>query len=383
MRTEFEVGRIISRFKDSFYRKYAPCPQVRKVFSQLEQCRTASLGGHVDACPQCGAIRISYNSCRNRHCPKCQGVEREVWIQARKEELLPVKYFHVVFTLPHALNPVALGNMKNVYSCLFRAAWDTLNTFARKKGVQAGMTAILHTWGSNLHYHPHLHCIVPCGGADDKGMWKNLSGSHRKSPFLFSVKAMSKVFRAKFMAMLTPQVDIPAQIRKKLFQTEWVVYSKQPFCGVEKVVEYLGRYSHRVAISNQRIKNVTDTTVAFDYKDYRDKGKHKLRELSAEEFLQQYSLHILPCGFVRIRHYGFLAPCNREKLRKLQLQMEISPAPLKRKKKKWMEVCSRNWEEYNLCRHCGMAQMVTVEVFARIRPPPNEKIKRRRQQLIF
>lgn len=382
MRTAFEVGRIISRFQDAFYRKYAVCPQVRKVFSHLEQCRTASLGGHVDACPQCGVIRISYNSCRNRHCAKCQGIERELWIQSRKEDLLAVKYFHVVFTLPDALNPLALGNMKTLYSGLFRAAWDTLDTFARNKGVQAGMIAILHTWGSNLHYHPHLHCIVPCGGVDDKGQWKSLSGSKPESPFLFPVKAMSKVFRAKLMAALTRKVEIPPQIRKKLFQKEWVVYSKLPFCGVEKVVEYLGRYSHRVAISNNRIKKVTDTTVTFEYKDYREKGKHKLLELPGEEFLHQYSQHILPQGFVRIRHYGFLASRNREKLRNIQMQMGLPPSPLKRKKKKWTEVCKQNWEEYNLCKHCGMAQMVTVQIFVRIRSPPDQ-FKRRRQEPVW
>lgn len=371
MRTKFEVAQIISRFKALFYEKYAPCPQVRKVFGHLEQCRTAELGGHVDACPECGAIRVSYNSCRNRHCPKCQGVERELWIQARKEDLLPVKYFHVVFTLPDALDPVSLGNMRTVYNSLFSAAWDTLSTFARNKGVQGGMISVLHTWGSNLHYHPHLHCIVPCGGLDNNGMWKKLSSSGKESPFLFPVKAMSKVFRAKFMAALTRQADVTPQIRKKLFRTEWIVYSKSPFCGAGKVLEYLGRYSHRVAISNNRIKNVTDRTVTFDYKDYRAAGKHKERELTGEEFLHQYSLHILPHGFVRIRHYGFLAGCNREKLRNIQIQMDVTPSSMKRGKKIWTEVCKQNWEEYNLCKHCGKAQMVTVEVFARTRAPPN------------
>lgn len=157
MRTAFEVGRIISRFKSSFISRYHPCVRVLQVLSRLEQCRTSSLGGHVDACPECGGMRVSYNSCRDRHCPKCQGAEREVWIQARKEDMLPVKYFHVVFTLPAALHPLALGNMKSTYSCLFAAAWKTLSAFAAHKGAQAGMVAILHTWGSNLHYHPHLH----------------------------------------------------------------------------------------------------------------------------------------------------------------------------------------------------------------------------------
>lgn len=370
MRSEFEVSQIISRFKASFYDKYHPCEQVRKVFSSLEQCRTSALGGHVDACPECGAIRISYNSCRNRHCPKCQGIERENWIQARKEDVLPVKYFHVVFTLPDALHPLALGNMAQMYSCLFEAAWKTLEAFSKNKAVQPGMIAILHTWGSNLHYHPHLHCIVPEGGIDANGLWKQISGAKQESPFLFSVRGMSRMFRAKFMATQGKRMKVPQRIRKEVFEKEWVVYSKAPFKGVDKVIEYLGRYSHRVAISNSRIKDITENSVTFDYKDYRQKGSHKLMTLTGEEFLHRFSQHVLPPGFVRIRHYGFLAACNREKLRNIQRQMKIPCSPLKREKKKWMQVCQDKWIEYNLCKHCGRAQMITVETFRPVRPPP-------------
>lgn len=370
MKTKFEVAQIISRFKEDFVAQYHPCAQVTKVLSHLEQCRTSALGGHRDACPECGAIRVSYNSCRDRHCPKCQGFEREGWIQARKEDMLPVKYFHVVFTLPDSLNPLALKNMTDTYSCLFSAAWQTLKEFARNKEVQPGMVAILHTWGSNLHYHPHLHCIVPCGGIDKNGRWKNISGSKQKSPFLFPVTAMSSMFRAKYMSMLSKKVSVPQSIRKKLFAQKWVVYSKAPIMGAEKVIEYLGRYSHRVAISNSRIKEVTDTSVTFDYKDYRQGGKHKLITLTGQEFLHRFSQHILPSGFVRIRHYGFLASCNREKLRNIQKQMNVPCSPVKREKKKWKEVCADKWEQYNLCPYCKSCQMVTVEVFGPTRPPP-------------
>lgn len=269
MKNKLEVGSIISRFKESFFAQYSPPEQVRKVFSHMEQCRTSALGGHVDACPECGDVRISYNSCRDRHCPKCQGREREEWIQARKEDVLPVKYFHVVFTLPDTLDPLALGNMAKTYSCLYQAAWKTLEAFSNKKGIQMGMIAILHTWGSNLHYHPHLHCIVPGGGIDANGLWKDISSAKAETPFLFSVKGMSRMFRAKFVAALGKKVEIPQQIRKKLFDTQWVVYSKAPFKGVDKVIEYLGRYSYRVAISNARIKEITESTVTFEYKDYR------------------------------------------------------------------------------------------------------------------
>lgn len=370
MRTEFEVALIISRFKEDFIARYHPCAQVTKVLSHLEQCRTSALGGHRDMCPECGAIRVSYNSCRDRHCPKCQGFEREVWIQARKEDMLPVKHFHVVFTLPDSLNPLALKNMTDTYSSLFSAAWQTLEEFARNKGVQPGMIAILHTWGSNMHYHPHLHCIVPCGGIDKNGRWKNISHPKQKTSFLFPVRAMSRMFRAKFMSQLDKKVSVPQSIRKKLFAKEWVVYSQAPMTGAEKVVEYLGRYSHRVAISNSRIKEVTDTSVTFDYKDYRQKGKHKLTTLTGEEFLHRFSQHILPAGFVRIRHYGFLASCNRGKLRNVQEQMNVPCSPVKRERKKWKEVCADKWEQYNLCPHCKACQMVTIEVFRPTRPPP-------------
>ena len=364
MRTEFEVGQIISRFKSSFISQHHPCGRVLQVLSRLEQCRTSALGGHVDACPQCGVVRVSYNSCRDRHCPKCQGAEREVWIQARKEDMLPVKYFHVVFTLPADLHSLALGNMRHTCSCLFAAA------FAANKGAQAGMVAILHTWGSNLHYHPHLHCVVPEGGIDDKGEWRKISGANQDSPFLFPVRAMGRVFRAKFMQEWSKHVKVPQATRKKLFEKEWVVYSKAPFKGVERVIEYLGRYSHRAAISNARIKGITDTAVMFDYKDYRDGGKHKMMTLTGEEFVHRFSRHILPAGFVRIRHYGFLAACNRRKLTSIQIRMKVPPAPLKRKRAKWKELCQDKWREYNLCKHCGGAQMITIEVFRPARSPP-------------
>lgn len=372
MRTEYEVAGIISRFKEDLVSRYHPPAQVTKVLSRLERCRTSALGGHVDACPACGAIRVSYNSCRDRHCPKCQGHEREQWIRAREQDMLPVRYFHVVFTLPDAINPLALSNMRDTYSSLFSAAWQTLEEFARNKGIQPGMVAILHTWGSNLRYHPHLHCVVPCGGIDRDGHWKDLSGAGRKSPFLFPVKAMSSMFRARFMAILSKKVAVPRSMRKALFAKKWVVYSKAPIVGAERVIEYLGRYSHRVAISNGRIKEVTDTSVTFDYKDYRQGGKHRLTTLSGLEFLRRLSQHILPARFVRIRHYGFLAGCNREKLRNIQRQMDVPCSPLRRERKKWREVCPDEWERYNLCPCCKACQMVTVEVLRPTRPPPYE-----------
>lgn len=373
MRTRFEVSHIISGFKDAFFERHPCHPQVRKVLNRLEMCRTAALGGHVDACPECGHIRVSYNSCRDRHCPKCQGMERELWIQARKEDLLPVKYFHVVFTLPDELNQLMMGNMRHGYSCLFRAAWKTVESFSLRHGIQAGMVALLHTWGSALQYHPHLHCIVPAGGVDGAGRWKLLPNACNRSPFLFPVKALGKVFRAKFVQMLSQGLHIPPGVRKKLFSRDWVVYSKYPFSNREMVLEYIGRYSHRVAISNARIREVDGTHVTFDYKDYKDGARHKLMKITGVEFLRRFAMHILPNGFVRIRHYGFLAACNREKLRSIQGQLKQPLTPQRRKRKKWMEVCREKNLEYNVCPDCKQAQMVTIEIFRPARSPPRYK----------
>jgi Putative transposase/Transposase zinc-binding domain len=374
MKTAFEVSRIISRFKDAYLKEHPYHPQVMKVLGRLEQCRTSALGGHVDACPECGHVRVSYNSCRDRHCPKCQGMERELWIQARKEDLLPVKYFHVVFTLPDAINSLLLGNMKQGYTCLFGAAWKTIDAFAGKQGVQPGMIALLHTWGSSLQYHPHLHCIVPAGGVDKQGKWKEFPNARNRSPFLFPVKAMSKMFRAKFVSMFSAYgITIPQQMRKELFRQDWVVFCKFPFKGREMVLEYIGRYSHRVAISNSRIKQVDQEFVTFDYKDYKDGAKHKLMKITGVEFLRRFSMHILPNRFVRIRHYGFLASCNREKLREVQRQLNHPLSPLKRKRKKWMEIYQEKELGYNLCPSCKQAQLVTVQTLNPIRPPPQAR----------
>jgi hypothetical protein len=342
------------------------------VLNILEKCRTAALGGHVDACPECGSIQISYNSCRNRHCPKCQGFEREKWIAARKEELLPVKYFHVVFTLPDVLNPTVIKNQKIAYSVLFKAAWKTVNAFARNRGVQAGMVALLHTWGSNLSYHPHLHCIIAAGGITPEGKWKSFTNAFNHSPFLFPVKGMSRMFRAKFTAMLDKQLPINKQARKEMFAKEWVVYSKQPFNASAMVVEYIGRYSHRVAIANSRITAIDDQNVSFTYKDYREKGVTKTMTLTGVEFLRRFSMHILPPGFVKIRHYGYLSSSNRDKLRNVQMAFNLTPVPERREKKSWTQSYrERTGSSHRLCRDCGKAEMITIHVISSIpRAPP-------------
>jgi len=268
--------------------------QVR-ILSALKNCRTAAMGGHVDACTSCGIVRISYNSCRNRHCPKCQGNKREEWITRRETELLPVPYFHVVFTLPDILNTLALHQPKAVYGALFEAAWGTINTFGnnpKNLGAATGMISILHTWGQQLSLHPHLHCIIPGGGLSKSGQWKSAKS---KGKYLFPVKAMSKVFRAKYVQSLKSKTShADKELINALFKKEWVVFAKRPFGNPQSVIEYLGRYTHKIAISNHRIKNMDQDTVTFSYKDYRKSGQKNVMTLDGMEFIRRFSMHIFP-----------------------------------------------------------------------------------------
>ncbi len=301
MQPEWEVADVLRRamITDASF----PIPQ-QKPLRAITQCRTAALGGHVDACNQCGTVCISYNSCRNRHCPKCQGHKRKEWIEKRQQDLLPCTYYHVVFTLPHELHALALCEPRLVYNAFFASVWATLHQFGRIGGVQMGMIAVLHTWGQNLSLHPHLHCIVPGGGIDEKGRWRP---GLRSGKFLFAVKALSKVFRAKYVAQLRDRAIRDNALIESLFQKQWVVYAKRPFGGPGQVIEYLGRYTHKVAISNHRLEQVTEQQVTFRYKDYKAAGAVKLMALGNQEFARRFSQHVLPLRFVRIRHYGMVS----------------------------------------------------------------------------
>ena len=301
-----------------------------RTLDAIRRCRSASMGAHVDGCSECGHLRISYNSCRNRHCPKCQGNEREKWIQAREQELLPVPYFHVVFTLPDLLNRLCLFQPKTMYDLLFTTAWSVMNSFGHDPkwlGAQTGMISILHTWGQTMTLHPHLHCIVPGGGLTKQGKWK---GAKSEGKYLFNVKAMSKVFRGRFISALKEQ--LPEQMDKalitRLYKHKWVVYAKRPFGGPQSVVEYLGRYTHKIAISNHRITSHKDGKVTFSYKDYKHGSVKKEMPLDTHEFIRRFSLHILPKNFVRIRHFGILSSSAKEKslpLVKEQLPDQLAP----------------------------------------------------------
>lgn len=327
----------------------------QKTLRAIEQCRTAALGGHVDVCDECGHISISYNSCRNRHCPKCQGHKREQWIQCREADLLPCTYYHLVFTLPQELNPLALYQPALAYKILFDSAWATLRQFGKTEGLQLGMIAVLHTWGQNLSLHPHVHCIVPGGGIDKAGIWQK---QMRGNKYLFPVKALNKVFRAKYVAGLRTGGIKDKALLESLFKKDWVVYAKRPFGGPRQVIEYLGRYTHKVAISNHRIREVREKEVSFTYKDYRDGGKTKQMTLSNEEFIRRFAQHILPRRFVRIRHYGILSSSwKRGKLQTLQKELHVKrpgskPRTLLRK-----------------CACCKTGTLITIEVFGKRGPP--------------
>lgn len=328
----------------------------QKTLRAIAQCRTAALGGHVDACSECGNVRISYNSCRNRHCPKCQGHKREEWIQQRQADLLPCTYYHVVFTLPAQINPLALHQPKVVYDALFAAAWATLNQFGSREGLQLGMIAVLHTWGQNLSLHPHLHCIVPGGGVDAHGIWKQ---QLRSDKFLFPVKALSKVYRAKYVHQLRQKGITDKALIESLFAKQWVVYAKRPFGGPKQVIEYLGRYTHKVAISNHRIRQVDEQEVSFSYKDYKAGGTAEKMTLSNQEFVRRFAQHILPLRFVRIRHYGMVSSTwKRGKLQALQAVLSVvrNPTPLNTMLRQ--------------CPCCKTGILITIEVFGNRGPPP-------------
>ncbi|MGH8140654.1 MAG: IS91 family transposase [Steroidobacteraceae bacterium] len=329
-RSKIELADIIRQHGDAYRAQHESSlsSTQRRVMQAIAACRTAALGGHVEACDDCGHQRISYNSCRNRHCPKCQSLARAQWIEDRQAELLPVPYFHVVFTLPEEIAAIAYQNKAVVYNLLFAATADTLRTIAadpKHLGAEIGFFAVLHTWGQTLVHHPHLHCVVPGGGLSADGEhWVSC-----RPGFFLPVRVLSRFFRRRFLQLLEQAFDrgdlgffsALEQLHEReafhrylepLRQKEWIVYSKAPFAGPEQVLDYVGRYTHRVAISNNRLVNIEDGHVAFRWKDYRDSDAQKTMTLTAEEFIRRFLLHVLPPGLQRIRYYGFLGNRHRE-----------------------------------------------------------------------
>jgi hypothetical protein len=373
LRPAFELAQVIQRFGKEFEAKYSPNGYVQRTLSALERCRTSDLGGHKDKCDKCGHIRISYNSCRNRHCPKCQNTQREAWIEDRKQDLLPVPYFHVVFTVPDKLNGLFLRYPAMMYSLLFRSVWETIEQFSyTKRHVGTGMFAVLHTWGQNLSLHPHVHCVVLGGGIDYKNQWRQVKVSENGKLFLFRVENLSDVFRGKFIEAMQKQLPQEEGFKKELYKHNWVVYAKEPFGGPEQVVEYLGRYTHKVAIGNHRILKIDKDGVTFRWRDYHDNNKEKIMTLQGAEFLRRFCQHILPKGFVRIRHYGLLSTTKRPLLRQLQKAFGIQ-VPAIKEKKNWKQVC-REHLHYNpdICPVCGKGNMITIEIMLPARAPPGK-----------
>jgi hypothetical protein len=374
-----DLQAIFQRYGDLYAETHGLFSEQLQAMRAIQRCRTAALGGHIDACDACGVLRISYNSCRNRHCPQCQTLRQLRWVAARAAELLQhVGYFHVVFTLPEALNPIALQNPRVVYGLLFRAAAESLAELAadpKYLGARIGMTAVLHTWGQTLAYHPHIHGIVPGGGLTPDGRWQPA-----RKDFFLPVKVLSRKFRGKFLAFLqdaalefsgsVASLSDPAAWAAwltELYTQEWVVYCKPPFADASRVLAYLGRYTHRVAISNARILRLENDEVTFRWRDYRDGNQQKEMTVSVEEFIRRFLLHVLPSGFTRIRHYGFLSPRNKSTQLKAcqRLTQTIPPAILVRSD---IDLLSQLLgRDVTLCPVCGVGR------FQRTRASPEEQ----------
>jgi hypothetical protein len=388
VRPELEVADIFRHHGPAYRRDHAALMggTERRVMAAVEACRTPALGGHVEHCGDCGLVRCAYNSCRDRHCPKCQALARADWLEARQAELLPVPYFHVVFTLPAPAAEIAFHNKEVVYAILFRAAAEALREVAadpRHLGAEIGAITVLHTWGQALHLHPHLHCIVPGGGiSPDQTRWIPC-----KPGYFLPVRVLSARFRDVFVdqlraAFARDELRFPAAIADladptvfamrldALTKIDWVVFAKPPFAGPEQVLGYLARYTHRVAIANSRLVGFEDGKVSFTWKDYRQDGKTKIMTLSADEFIRRFLQHTVPDGFHRIRHIGFLA--NRHRTAKLALCRALlaapppaDPAPARRWQDRLRELTGSDIE---VCPDCGgpMLRHATLTP----RPPP-------------
>jgi len=386
MRPKYEVADIIRRFLPQMDKQKMPVHH-RRTLAAVEKCRTAALGGHIDACDECGHLKISFNSCRNRHCPKCQGVNKEMWVIQQEDMLLPIAYFHVVFTLPHELNELCLHQPKFMYDLLFKAAWHTINTLAKDPkwlGAKTAATMVLHTWSQTLVLHPHVHLIVPNGGLDKEGNW--VFPKRGNGNFLFPVTAMKKIYKGFFMAQLKQAIEsgiltlpptFPFGVAYKnwkdnLYAKDWVVYTKKPFSGVKKVVNYLARYSHRVAITNHRIKSISEESVTFQYKDYKEGAKKKLMTLKGTDFLQRFCLHILPQGFRKVRQYGFLSNATKAKsLRQARMALGAKVHQLlTRSERKKLAKKQLFGDKIDVCPCCQKGKMVTCIVWERNKAPP-------------
>jgi len=377
---KFEVADVFNQYGDNYLKSFSLPLDHLKVFHSLKACRTSVLGGHLNKCSSCEFTANSYNSCKNRHCPKCQGMNQLKWVEDRNTDLLPVKYFHLVFTIPCELNHLCLTNRKVLYTILFKASSETIKMLCKDDkhlGASPAILSVLHTWGQKLTEHPHIHMIVSAGGKTDDNKWK-----HSRKKFFIPVKVMSKVFRAKFLCKLKEAVKADKVIfvgKSKfleqkinfqklinlMFKKAWVVYAKKPFKGAGGVLKYLGKYTHRIAISNHRILSVKNGLVSFLYKDYQDSSKQKNLTLNASEFIRRFLLHLLPTGFFKIRHYGIIASrIKKENLKVLRKDLKaVDP----------IKIPTENWQEKLLrltgfdVRECPKCKKHTFESISSIK----------------
>ena len=374
-RAKVELADVFARFGATYQATHRLVPVQYRAIAAIQACRTEALGGHVERCEACAALRYHYHSCRNRHCPKCQTLAKERWLSQRRAELLPVPYFHLVFTVPHEINALVQGNPRALYALLFQSASDTLTEFGKNPrwlGGELAATLVLHTWGQTLSQHVHLHCLIASGALAPDGHWIT-----SRRGFLFPVKALSPVFRGKFLSGLkrlfhqrtlklagasAPLAAPSAQRRlvNALHEKPWVVYAKRPFAGPAQVLDYLGGYTHRVAISNHRLVSLDDQAVRFRYKDYAHGNQRKVLALAPPEFIRRFLLHVLPTGFMRIRHYGILA--NRAKRQKLALaraalnHTSAAPSPQPESVEAfWLRVAQLDIHQ---CPHCKAGRMI-------------------------
>jgi Putative transposase/Transposase zinc-binding domain len=385
-----ELADIFRRYGKAYLEKFGASVSAaqRRVMKAIESCRTAVLGGHVEVCDRCGHQRVWYNSCSNRHCPKCQSLARAQWLEDRESELLDTAYFHVVFTVPEQIADIALQNKRAVYGILFRATAETLQTIAadpKHLGAQIGFFAVLHTWGQNLLHHPHLHCVIPGGGLSPDGeRWISC-----RPGFFLPVRVLSRLFRRLFLqnledAFKSGKLQFFGSLERlrdahafrsyiaPLKRIEWVVYAKAPFAGPRQVLDYVGRYTHRVAISNNRLLDINDGHLRFQWKDYRDNDRQKTMTLSAQEFIRRFLIHVLPDGFQRIRYYGFLS--NRHREEKLAICRQLLAMPPAVREKASGELLSDGGYEalyekltgasLRECPICREGRMVAVEILA-------------------
>jgi len=377
VKVKFELADVIYQFGKQLSRQEKLSPQQIKALFNIVQCRTSSLGGHQEVCDCCGVTRYSYNSCGDRHCPKCLWAKQALWVEKLIESTLPVKHYHIVFTVPHCLNSICLWDNRMFYNVLFDAVWKTLHSFGYTHyGVESGAVAVLHTWGENLTLHPHIHCIVPAAGYSIKGSWKKIGTQEN---YLYPVHQLSKTFRGKFLESLKRKLHKRDMLKgfdaciQQAYQKPWVVFSEASMAKAEHVIQYLGHYTHRVAISNHRILNITDTHVTFIAKDYRDNAQRHPVTLSGVEFLRRFCLHVLPKRFVKIRRYGIYNATTKRNL-SLQFVPEQKRDAFKQENTQEKETAQQLLKrltgfDAHKCMICNKGTMQVVKIIPRIRSP--------------